>query len=132
MEIRRDHYLEELKSRMENVVFNELIRRGYSVDVGVVPVTERKDGKLISRNHEIDFIVNRGSAKLYIQSAFSMDDPAQRDREVAGLKKTGDFFAKIVVRQGFRRPTYDNDGILHVGLVPFLLEQDIIDVAMKR
>lgn len=102
------------------------------MDVGVVPVTERKDGKLISRNHEIDFIVNMGSAKLYVQSAFSMDDPAQRDREVAGLKKTGDFFAKIVVRRGFMRPTYDNDGILHVGLVPFLLEQDIIDVAMKR
>ena len=122
----------EFPHLMENVVFNELIRRGYSVDVGVVPVTERKGGKLISRNHEIDFIVNMGSAKLYIQSAFSMDDPAQRDREVAGLKKTGDFFAKIVVRQGFMRPTYDNDGILHVGLVPFLLEQDIIDVAMRR
>ena len=122
----------EFPHLMENVVFNELIRRGYSVDVGVVPVTERKDGKLISRNHEIDFIVNMGSAKLYIQSAFSMDDPAQRDREVAGLKKTGDFFAKIVVRQGFMRPTYDSDGILHVGLIPFLLEQDIIDVAMKR
>ena len=122
----------EFPHLMENVVFNELVRRGYSVDVGVVPVTERKGGKLIFRNHEIDFIVNMGSAKLYIQSAFSMDDPAQRDREVAGLKKTGDFFAKIVVRQGFMRPTYDNDGILHVGLVPFLLERDIIDVAMKR
>ena len=122
----------EFPHLMENVVFNELVRRGYSVDVGVVPVTERKGGKLISRNHEIDFIVNMGSAKLYIQSAFSMDDPLQRDREVAGLKKTGDFFAKIVVRQGFMRPTYDNDGILHVGLVPFLLERDIVDVAMKR
>ena len=122
----------EFPHLMENVVFNELISRGYSVDVGVVPVTERQDGKLISRNHEIDFIVNMGSAKLYIQSAFSMDDHVQRDREVAELKKTGDFFAKIVVRQGFMRPTYDDDGILHVGLVPFLLEQDIVNVAMKR
>lgn len=122
----------EFPHLMENVVFNELVRRGYSVDVGVVPVIERKGGKLISRNHEIDFIVNMGSVKLYIQSAFSMDDPVQRDREVAGLKKMGDFFAKIVVRQGFMRPTYDNDGILHVGLIPFLLERDIIDVAMKR
>lgn len=122
----------EFPHLMENVVFNELVRRGYSVDVGVVPVTERKDGKLISRNHEIDFIVNMGSAKLYVQSAFSMDDPVQRNRELAGLKRTGDFFAKIVVRQGFMRPTYDSDGILHVGLVPFLLEQDIVDDAMKR
>ena len=122
----------EFPHLMENVVFSELVRRGYSVDVGVVPVTERKKGKQIFRNYEIDFIVNMGSAKLYIQSAFSMDDPMQRDREVAGLKKTGDFFAKIVVRQGFMKPTYDDDGILHVGLVPFLLEPDIIDSAMKR
>ena len=56
-----------------------------------------------------------------------MDDPAQRERETLGLRKIGDSFAKIVVRGGYMRPTFDDNGILHVGLIPFLLERKIMD-----
>ena len=117
---------------MENVIYNELVRRGYAVDVGVVSVAERKQGKLTVRNHEIDFIVNLGSGKLYIQSAFSMDEESQRERESVGLRKTGDFFAKMIVRAGTMRPTFDESGILHVGLIPFLLDESIVDMVVKR
>ena len=79
------------------------------------------------RNHEIDFIVNSGSRKVYVQSAYRMDDPAQREREALGLRRIGDSFAKIIVRDGYMRPTFDDNGILHVGLVPFLLERKILD-----
>ena len=78
------------------------------------------------RNHEIDFVVNSGSRKIYIQSAFRMDDPAQRERETLGLRKIDDSFAKIVIRSGYMRPTFDDDGILHVGLIPFLLDPKIV------
>ena len=71
-----------------------------------------------------------GAARLYIQSAFSMDSLAQRERETLSLKKTGDFFAKIVVRSGYMKPTFDDDGIMHVGLIPFLLDSKILEDAL--
>ena len=116
----------EMPHLMENAIWNELVRRGYSVDVGVISISGRNGGKLVMRNHEIDFVVNSGSRKIYIQSAFRMDDPAQRERETLGLRKIGDSFAKIVIRSGYMRPTFDDDGILHVGLIPFLLDQKIV------
>ena len=89
-----------------------------------------KGDERITRNHEIDFIVNSGSRKLYIQSAFSMDGKKQMERETLPLKKTGDFFGKIVVRSGYMRPMQDDDGIMHVGLIPFLLEPEILSAAL--
>ena len=120
----------EFPHLMENAIWNELVRRGYAVDVGVVQITTRKGGERITRNHEIDFIVNSGSRKLYIQSAFSMDGKKQAERETLPLKKTGDFFGKIVVRSGYMRPMQDDDGIMHVGLIPFLLEPEILSAAL--
>ena len=120
----------EMPHLMENAIWNELVRRGYSVDVGVVPVVGRSDGRQVMRTCEIDFIVNSGPARLYIQSAFSMDSLAQRERETLSLKKTGDFFAKIVVRSGYMKPTFDDDGIMHVGLIPFLLDSKILEDAL--
>lgn len=84
----------EFPHLMENAIWNELVRRGYAVDVGVVQITTRKGSERITRNHEIDFIVNSGSRKLYIQSAFSMDGKKQAERETLPLKKTGDFSAR--------------------------------------
>ena len=120
----------EFPHLMENAIWNELVRRGYAVDVGMVQITTRKGGERITRNHEIDFIVNSGSRKLYIQSAFSMDGKKQAERETLPLKKTGDFFGKIVVRSGYMRPMQDDDGIMHVGLIPFLLEPEILSAAL--
>ena len=62
-----------------------------------------------------------------MQSAYRMDDSIQRERETLGLRKIDDSFAKIVVRDGYMRPMFDDNGILHLGLIPFLLERRIVD-----
>ena len=101
----------------------------YAVVAGVVQITSRKGSEHITRNHEIDFIVNSGYRKLYMQSVFSMDGKKQVERETLPLKKTGDFFGKIVVRSGYMRPMQDDDGIMHVGLITFLPEPEILSAA---
>lgn len=111
----------------ENVLYNELAGRGWSVDVGVVPVETRTGGVYSKTNHEIDFVINRGFRRVYLQSAFRMDDPEKRERELLPLLKTGDFFRKIVVTGGFEKPWMDEKGILRVGLVPFLLDPAILE-----
>ena len=102
---------------MENLVYNELVRRGFSVDVGVV--YDRKDGSNIPK--EIDFVVNDGDKKLYIQSAFQMDTTAKEDSELKSLMLTKDFFKKIVVRLDIPHNYYDDNGIFHCNLIDFLL-----------
>lgn len=113
---------------MENVIFNELVRRGYSVDVGVVPIEAvNAEGKREVRQHEIDFIVNRGRDKLYIQSAYQMTTEEKRQQETLSLRKSGDFFRKIVIEEGYLEPQADQEGILHIGVIPFLLNREILD-----
>ena len=79
---------------MENIIYNELLRRGYSVDVGVV--TDRTGGANVQK--EIDFVVNDADKKIYIQSAFQMDTNTKESSELASLILTKDFFKKIIVR----------------------------------
>ena len=102
---------------MENIIYNELIRRGYSVDVGVVEV-RTTDGK---KTKEIDFVVNNFDKKIYIQSAFRMDEEKKNETELESLKLTADFFKKIVIRNDIPTSFYDNDGIMHCRLIDFLL-----------
>ncbi len=102
---------------MENIVYNELIKRGYSVDVGVV--YDRSTGSNIQK--EIDFVVNDGDRKLYIQSAFRMDTDAKASSELESLKLTKDFFKKIIVRMDIPHNFYDDDGIFHCNLIDLLL-----------
>lgn len=117
---------------MENVIYNELIRRGCSVDVGVVPVIALNSaGRREMRQHEIDFVVNRPPRKLYIQSAFSMPTEEKRDQELLPLRKSGDFFAKMVVTNGYSSPRISEDGIVQVGVIPFLLDPTILDNALR-
>lgn len=104
---------------MENIIYNDLIRRGYSVDVGVV--TERKRNEKIQR--EIDFVVNEGDRRIYIQSAYQMDTEQKETTELLSLKLTGDFFKKIIVRMDIPHNYYDNDGVYHCNLIDFLLGQ---------
>lgn len=111
---------------MENVIYTELRRRGYSVDVGVVDVQSTEDGKRIFRQHEIDFILNNPTGKVYIQSAFNIDDPVRRAAETISLKKTGDSFRKLIVTNGSRRFSTDDNGISYVGIIPFLLDETIL------
>ena len=112
---------------MENAIYNELIRRGYNVDVGVVEHYGRESGKTVRRQCEIDFVVNLGTKKIYVQSAFRIVDEGKRQQETKSLKWSGDFFRKIVVTSGTRRPLQDDDGIVYVGVIPFLLEPSILE-----
>ena len=85
----------DLSHPMENAIYNELLRRGCSVDVGVVPISVRgRDGRQTIRQQEIDFVVNRGNDRIYIQSALRLDDEAKEQQETRPLRKTGDFFKK--------------------------------------
>ncbi len=102
---------------MENIIYNELILRGYSVDVGVV--TERKKNEKIQR--EIDFVVNDGDRRIYIQSAYQMDTEQKTDSELRSLTLTGDFFKKIVIRMDIPHNFYDDNGFYHCNLIDFLL-----------
>jgi hypothetical protein len=111
---------------MENMIYNELIRRGYSVDVGIVSLTRTIDGKRKQGQYEIDFVVNVGNGKVYIQSALHVDTAEKKAQETFSLHHTGDFFRKIVVLDGNRKPWTDEDGIQYVGVIPFLLE-DLIE-----
>ncbi len=112
---------------MENAVYNELLRRGCNVDVGVVPISARDaQGRQSIRQHEIDFVVNRGRDKIYVQSALRMDDAEKERRETLPLRKTGDFFKKIVITEGYAEPQADADGIIRVGVIPFMLDETIL------
>ena len=112
---------QEKSHLMENMIFIELIRRGYSVDVGVVELTITKDGKKQQSQYEIDFIVNTDHEKVYIQSALNVDTEAKRNQETFSLKNSGDFFRKIVILDGNAKAWTDEDGIKYVGVIPFLL-----------
>ena len=102
---------------MENIIYNELMRRGYSIDVGVV--TDRTGGANVQK--EIDFVVNDGDKKIYIQSAFQMDTDKKESSELASLILTKDFFKKIIVRMDIPHTFYDDTGIFHCNLIDLLL-----------
>lgn len=102
---------------MENLLYNELLRRGYSVDVGVV--TDRTGGANVQR--EIDFVVNDADKRFYIQSTFQMDAEQKTSSELAPLLLTKDFFKKMIVRMDIPHHFYDNNGIFHCNLIELLL-----------
>ena len=118
--------LEETHS-MENVIYNELSMRGYSVDVGVIQIAERdQNGKVIRKQLEVDFVCNLGSSRYYIQSAYSLPDEAKRNQEIKPLRKIDDSFKKIIITKDIIMPYYDDYGILTVSIYDFLLDPEII------
>ena len=119
---------QEKSHLMENMIFIELLRRGYSVDVGVVEATTVKDGKKQQSQYEIDFIVNTGREKVYIQSALNVDSETKRNQETFSLKNSDDFFRKIVILDGNAKPWTDEDGITYSGVIPFLLDEAVLNV----
>ena len=102
---------------MENMIYNELLQRGYSVDVGVV--CDRTGDSKVQK--EIDFVVNDADKKTYIQSAFRMDTDAKESSELSSLMLTKDFFKKIIVRTDIPHNFYDESGIFHCNLIDLLL-----------
>ena len=127
--VRLNFRQQERSHLMENMIYNDLIRRGYSVDVGIVELTRIIEGRRRSSQYKIDFVVNVGNDKLYIQSALHVDTPEKKAQETFSLRNTGDFFRKIVVLDGNSKPWTDEDGVMYVGVIPFLLE-DIVAEAI--
>ena len=102
---------------MENVIYNELRRCGYSVDVGMIEVRSATQRKQL----EVDFVANKGDKRYYIQSAFALPDEQKLEQELASLKKINDSFKKIIITRDDIAPYHDDDGVLIIGLMDFLL-----------
>lgn len=112
---------------MENIIFNDLRARGYSVDVGAVETfTKDAAGKTERNEYEVDFVVNRGNERCYIQSAWEIADEEKLRQEKNSLVRIGDSFKKIIVTKGFMKPKIDDDGIVRVGVMNFLLDDGIL------
>jgi len=111
---------------MENIIYNELRCRGYDVDIGVVEITEVIDDARKKKSLEIDFVANRGNLRIYIQSAYSMYDETKRNAELRPFLKVNDSFKKIIVQREYSKPRLDENGILHIGLLNFLMDPNSI------
>ena len=112
---------------MENVLYNDLIRRGMNVDVGVVEYnTKDADGKKIRKQLEVDFVVNQGGKRFYIQSALSIADPDKKEQEIESLKRIPDSFSKMVVVRDYLKSWQDENGITYVGIEQFLLNEELL------
>ena len=112
---------------MENIIFNDLIRRGYNVDVGVVEHEFKQDNSRIKTQLEVDFVINKGHQRYYIQSVLNVDSKEKLEQEIKSLKKIGDFFKKIVVVKNRIIPRYDENGIYYIGIEDFLLSETVLD-----
>ena len=113
---------------MENIIYNELCNRDFSVDVGVVEYCYKDDGKSKRAQLEIDFVANKGSKKYYVQSALSVSDEEKRQQEIKSLNHVGDSFKKIVVVKDNIIPWHDDNGILYIGIEQFLLDENAVDI----
>ncbi len=109
---------------MENIIYNDLINRGYNVDVGVVEYN--KENKRVQL--EVDFIVNNIDQRYYIQSALSISDEDKRLQEINSLKRINDSFRKIIIVKDDIIPWYDDMGIYYIGVKDFLLSKNIFDI----
>lgn len=107
---------------MENVIYNELRMRGYKVDVGVVTIAENKDGKVVRKYLEVDFICNLGSVRYYIQSAYSIPNQEKMSQEIRPFRKIDDSFKKIIITKDLVPKHYDEHGILVLNIYDFLFD----------
>ena len=113
---------------MENIIYNELRTRGYHVDVGMVEErTTDRNNKTIRKQYEVDFVANQGNRRYYIQSAFAMPDEAKTRQETASLTRIDDSFKKIIVVKDDIMPKRDENGIVTIGIMDFLLQPDSMD-----
>ena len=118
----------EYSHMMENVLYNELCARGYSVDVGLVEVWEKnEEGNIVHKRIEVDYVINRGSQRIYVQSAYSMPDEEKRDQEQRPLIKINDSFRKIIISGEHKGKFYNDEGVLRIGVFDFLLDRDCLN-----
>ncbi len=119
----------EVTHAMENVIYNELRMRGYSVDVGNISIVEAgKDGKSTKKQLEVDFICNKGSKKYYLQSAYALGSEEKLAQEIRPFLKINDSFKKIIITSDTPKPFYTDEGILMMNLYDFLLQADSLEI----
>lgn len=119
----------EVTHSMENVIYNELRKRGYRVDVGNIMIVESgKNGKPVKKQLEVDFICSKGSKKYYIQSAYSLETEEKMAQEIRPFTKINDSFKKIVITSNTPKPFYNDDGILMMSVFDFLLKQESLEL----
>lgn len=124
---RTDFRQMEMTHIMENVIYNELVMRGYSVDVGVVYSRDvNKNGNSSRVAREIDFVVNKSSERVYVQSAYALPDEAKRTSELKPFSLTGDSFRKIIVRNDVGLRWFDENGVLNISVLDFLLDDSVV------
>lgn len=113
---------------MENIIYNELRIRGCHEDVGMVEQrTLDKNGKYVRKQLEVDFVVNQGNKRYYIQSAFAMPDEEKLRQETASLLRIDDSFKKIIIVKDDIMPKRDDNGIMTIGIIDFLLNPESLD-----
>ena len=112
---------------MENIIYNDLLRRGFNVDVGVVEYFPNVEGKTTRVQLEVDFVINRGNLRYYIQSAFAINSEEKKEQERNSLKRIDDSFKKIIIVRDNIVPRYDEYGIYYVGIRDFLLRDDFLE-----
>ena len=113
---------------MENIVYNELLIRGYLVDVGVMEVFDKdKSGRRVRKQLEVDFVANQGSRRYYIQAAYDMDSEAKQTQEFNSLRNIPDSFKKIVIVNGAKKPWRNEEGFVIMGMKYFLLNPDSLE-----
>ncbi len=118
---------QEMTHIMENILYNELMVRQFSVDVGVVYAREKNEkGNSVRTAREIDFVVNSGGKRSYIQSAYAMPTEEKTEIELRPFSLTGDSFPKVLVRRDIGKRWYDDYGVLHINLIDFLLDKAVI------
>ncbi|MCL2057665.1 MAG: ATP-binding protein [Oscillospiraceae bacterium] len=118
---------QEMTHIMENILYNELVLRGFSVDVGVVYSRElNRNNSSVRVPREIDFVITGAGKKAYIQSAYAMDSDEKRASEVKPFMLTRDSFPKIIVRKDIGKRWYDDEGVLNIGLIEFLLDETVV------
>ena len=118
---------QEMTYIMENILYNELMVRQFSVDVGVVYAREKNEkGNSVRTAREIDFVINSGGKRTYIQSAYAMPTEEKTEIELRLFSLTGDSFPKVLVRRDIGKRWYDDYGVLHINLIDFLLDKAVI------
>ena len=113
---------------MENIIYNDLIRRGFNVDVGVVEYSANIDGKKSRTQLEVDFVVNGANLRYYIQSAFALPTEEKIKQETNSLRRINDSFKKIIILRDDIIPRYDENGIYYIGIKDFLLSENIFNL----
>ena len=113
---------------MENIIYNELVMRGYNVDVGVIEQYGKDKDKTVRRQYEIDFVCNLGSKRYYIQSALNIDDEDKKIQEIRPFTCIDDFFKKIIIVKDDTLPYYNENGILIIGIKDFLLDNNSLEI----